>query len=162
MPFTQEQMDAATAAARAEATQQANQQLTEANNRANALEAERRTERITGQIEQWKKDGKVLPAEASGLSEFMQALEAAPQTFEFSANDGKPAKKTGPEWFAEFMAAQPVKIKLGHKSDAGKIIQSGAKRPEEIAADIRDYMASQQAKGVTVSYADALAKVTAA
>ncbi|WP_211452613.1 hypothetical protein [Collimonas antrihumi] len=158
MQFTQEQMDAATAAARTEATQQASQQLTEATNRANALEAERRTERITGQIEQWKKDGKVLPAEAGGLSEFMQALETAPQTFEFSANDGKPAKKTGPEWFADFMAAQPAKIKLGPQGGAGDTLQTGAKRPEEIAADIREYMATHG----TVSYADALAKVTAA
>ncbi len=163
MPITQEQLEAAQAEARRQgeeaATQNFNAQLTAERGRADALVAERRAERIQAQIADWKKQGKVLPAEEAGLVEFMTNLEAGTQTFEFSAADGgTKVTKTAAQWFAEFMAAAPAKIKLNDKieDDAGN---QGEQTAGELATKIKNYMADQEKKGISITYAEALAQI---
>lgn len=160
MNFTQEQLDAATAKAKKEAEDAAalnfSTQMKEANERADKAEADRRAERIGAQIEGWKKQGKVLPAEAAGLTEFMTNLETAPQTFEFSATEGgAQVKKTSAEWFADFMAAQPKKIALGDKT-AHQADDNGDKSATQLAVKVQEYINAQEKNGITVSYAEAM------
>lgn len=163
MPITQQQLEAAQAEARREgqeaATQEFNAQLTAERGRADALEAERRNERIQAQIAEWKKQGKVVPAEEAGLVEFMSNLEAGAQTFEFSAVDGNTkVTKTPGQWFAEFMAASPAKVKLNDKSE-NEAGDTGDQSADELAVKIKNYMADQEKKGISITYAEALAQV---
>ena len=141
------------------ATAEFSQQVTDANARAASVESERRTERISSQIAGWVKEGRVLPAEQSGLAEFMTQIEAAGQSFEFSAGNGT-VKKTPAQWFAEFMSARTPVVKLGQR-DIGDA-QTYTTDPQAIANAAREFMSGQAAKGITVSYADAVLHVSKA
>jgi len=130
-------------------------QVDAANSRAAQIESERRAERIRTQIDAWKKDGRVLPAEESGLAEFMTALDAGTVAeFSFSASDGKEAKKTPATWFAEFMASRKPVIRLRERTDN---LPDGEK---DITALAHQYAAEQEAKGITVSPTEAVAHVS--
>jgi hypothetical protein len=157
--ITQEQHDAAVAKAKKEATDEATRnftaQVNESQKRADKVEAERREERISAQIEGWKKEGKVLPSEVAGLSEFMTNLETAPQTFEFAAADGVTVKKTASDWFVDFMKAQPKKIALGDKT-GHEADNNSDQSATQLSVKIQEYMNAQEAKGITVSYAEAM------
>ncbi|MCA8075561.1 hypothetical protein [Burkholderia cepacia] len=139
------------------ATAEFSQRITEADARAASIESERRAERISTQIAGWVKEGRVLPAEQSGLAEFMAQIEAGGQSFEFSANNGT-VKKTPAQWFAEFMAARTPVVKLGQR-DIGDA-QTDATDPKAIASAATEFMKSQSDKGITVSYADAVLHVS--
>ncbi|MCW5300877.1 hypothetical protein DXT88_22145 [Herbaspirillum lusitanum] len=158
MTITKEDLEAARLEGRTQATTEFTKQLEDANTRAARVEADRRSERITTQIEGWKKEGKVLPAEAAGLAEFMGVLETGTtQSFEFSAS-GQTAKKTPGEWFAEFMAGQSPKVALNEKTgneNAGDPNESA----QAIAGRIQEYINDKAKAGVTVSYAEAMAQL---
>lgn len=141
------------------ATAEFSQQVTDANARAASVESERRTERISSQIAGWVKEGRVLPAEQSGLAEFMTQIEAAGQSFEFSAGNGT-VKKTPAQWFAEFMSARTPVVKLGQR-DIGDA-QTDTTDQQAIENAAREFMSGQAAKGITVSYADAVLHVSKA
>ncbi|WP_176332666.1 hypothetical protein [Burkholderia vietnamiensis] len=133
------------------------QRITEADTRAANIESERRAERISTQIAGWIKEGRVLPAEQAGLAEFMAQIDSAGQSFEFSANNGT-VKKTPAQWFAEFMSARTPVVKLGQRDNSDA--QADTSDPQAIANAAREFMTSQSAKGITVSYADAVLHVS--
>ncbi|WP_254596732.1 hypothetical protein [Burkholderia aenigmatica] len=139
------------------ATAEFSQRITEADARAASIESERRAERISTQIAGWVKEGRVLPAEQSGLAEFMAQIEAGGQSFEFAASNGT-VKKTPAQWFAEFMSARAPVVKLGQR-DIGDA-QTDATDPQAIANAATEFMKSQSDKGITVSYADAVLHVS--
>ncbi|ACH72948.1 head maturation protease [Burkholderia phage KS10] len=139
------------------ATAEFSQRIADANARAETIEAERRAERISTQIAGWVKEGRVLPAEQSGLAEFMAQIEAGGQSFEFAASNGT-VKKTPAQWFAEFMSARAPVVKLGQR-DIGDA-QTDATDPQAIANAATEFMKSQSDKGITVSYADAVLHVS--
>ncbi|WP_175682541.1 hypothetical protein [Burkholderia cenocepacia] len=159
--ITQQDLDRARQEAmnqgREAATAEFSQRIADANARAETIEAERRTERISTQIAGWVKEGRVLPAEQSGLAEFMARLETAGESFEFAASNGT-VKKTPAQWFAEFMSARAPVVKLGQR-DAGDA-QADVSDPQAIANAAREFMTGQAAKGITVSYADAVLHVS--
>lgn len=113
MSFTQAQLDAAAEKARKEAEDKAKADFAAKDAELVKLRGERQTERIATQIKGWKAEGKVLPAEETGLAEFMASIEAADAEFTFSAGDGKEAKKTRSQFFIDFMAARKPLVKLG-------------------------------------------------
>ncbi|WP_069353864.1 hypothetical protein [Burkholderia cenocepacia] len=133
------------------------QQVSDAQARAASVEGERRAERISSQVAGWIKEGRVLPAEQSGLAEFMAQLETAGQSFEFSASNGT-VQKTPAQWFAEFMSARAPVVKLGQRDNSEA--QPDGSDPQAIANAAREFMTGQEAKGITVSFADAVLHVS--
>lgn len=111
--LTQEQLDEQLKQAREQAARDAEAQFSAQGKELAELRAERVRERHTGLINGWKAKGLVLPAEETGMREFMAALEGG-DAFEFAAADGsQPVKKSPIEWFAEFMAARQPVVKTG-------------------------------------------------
>ncbi|KGV61139.1 hypothetical protein [Burkholderia pseudomallei] len=133
------------------------QRISEADARAASIESERRAERISAQIANWIKDGRVLPAEQSGLAEFMAQIETAGHSFEFSASNGT-VTKTPAQWFAEFMSARTPVVKLGQRDNSDA--PADTSDPQAIANAAREFMSGQAAKGITVSYAEAVMHVS--
>lgn len=124
------------------------------------LRKERQTERLTAQVEGLVKAGKVTPAQRAGMVEFMASIEdSAAQEFAFSAADGE-AKKTPVQWFIEFARSLPVQAQLGRASAAGDAGASVPMDAADIANKAREYMAEQQARGVTVELHEAVAHVS--
>jgi len=117
--FTQADLDAAAAQARADAEQQ--------------LAAERRTrltQEYSAQITAAIDAGRLTPAQAEGMVEFVLALpddEAA--RFEFSRGEGAAASKAqlSPRaWFLAFMQALGKQVPVGEQSDAGQRLEREA------------------------------------
>lgn len=139
-------------------------QITAANDRAEQALAGQRTQRITGQITEWRRAGKVLPAEERGLAEFMASIEdGQPAGFTFSAADGKEAKQTPAEWFASFMASRAPVVKLGQNGRGdfgGDDPEPPSVDPAELAGKARTYMAEQERAGISITYAAAVSHVS--
>lgn len=151
---------AARANERATVEAEFSQRLQAAEQRAAAAETAQRQTRITGQIDGWVNDGKVLPAERPGLAEFMASLEAgATVEFEFAQADGAaPVKKTPAQWFAEFMAARAPVLKLGRQPQGGDPVPADDDS-QALADRAREFVADQAAKGITVSVTDAMTQI---
>lgn len=162
MSFTQEQLDAAKDQARKEAKDQAAVEFAATQAQLIKLQSERQSERIRAQIAGWKATGHVTPAEEHGLVEFMVAVEGAEAEFSFSAADGKEAKKTPAQFFADFMASRAPVVKLGKRDDDGGDPGTGvdAENPAVIADRARSYMKEQSDKGLLVSLPEAVAHVS--
>jgi len=163
MSVTKEAHEAAIAQARKEAEDSAAANFAAKDQELIRLRAERRDERIAAQIKEWKAAGTLLPAHESGLSEFMAALEDAGAEFTFAAGDGKDAKKTPSQFFADFMAGLGPLVKLGRvggaESDPGDtgVVPTSAR---EIAKAASDFQASEALAGRAISIDAAVAQVT--
>ena len=166
--MSQEQQDALTAAQ--EAQRVAEEKLAEFTRASEAKDAElaalrkeRQTERLSGVVEGLVRAGKVTPAQRAGMVEFMAAIEDQDAgEFCFSQGDGQAeAKKTPGQWFAEFAASLPVQVQLG-KAIGDSQETAAASDPSAIAKMAREYMADQEAKGVTVLLHDAIQHVSQA
>jgi hypothetical protein len=139
MSLTQADLDRTAAETEARIRAELGSQFTASNAELAQLKAERQRERIATQIAGWKAAGQLLPAEEPGLAEFMAALEGGEPgvSFEFTAADGKAtAKKTAPEFFAEFVAARGALVKL---TGAGG--QAGGDSDPKPKLDTGDYQA---------------------
>lgn len=162
MSFTQEQLDAAKEEARKKAQDEAKAEFAATQAELIKLQAERQSERIAAQIKEWKAGGKVLPAEETGLAEFMAAIEGADAEFTFSAADGKEAKKTPAQFFAEFMAGRSAVVKLGRTSaengDPGAVLDKT--NPRAIARAASEFKASEEKAGREISIDAAVEHVT--
>lgn len=163
--FTQEQLDAAIAAAVAKATKDA-QDAAAPNFAASqaelaTLKSERQAERIGVQVTGWKAKGLVTPAEEPGLREFMAALEGGEATaFSFSAADKSAAQKTPAQFFADFMALRQPVVKLGQQSPADDGAGQADGNANDISDRARSYMKAQADKGLEVSVSEAVAYVS--
>lgn len=160
MSFTQADLDAAAAKAKKEAEDAAAVQFAATNSQLLTLQSERQAERLKLQIGAWTAAGKVLPAEAAGMAEFMAALEDQGAEFSFSKAEGGEDKKTPAQFFTEFMAARAPVVKLGGRKDdapeAGVDVTSSA----ALAGAAQTYMKEQSDKGITVSASEAVAHVS--
>lgn len=161
MSFTQEQLDAAKAQAAKEAEDKLKAEFAAKNAELVQIKVERQRERIANQITGWKAEGKVLPAEEAGLAEFMAQLEDAGAEFAFSASDGKEAKKTPAQFFADFMASRKALVKLGMRQAAADpapgLDMSDA---NAIAKAARSFQAAEALEGREISIDVAVAHVT--
>jgi len=119
MPFTQADIDAAKKAARDEAA-------TEFSAKEQTLKELLDIERRKGQSTEFAAAitaaidaGRLTPAQAEGMCEFMLDLESADTAqFEFSAGNAK-VKKTPLVWFQEFMAKLPKQVSMGAEREQG-------------------------------------------
>lgn len=157
---TQDALDKARKDGEAAAEARFSAQLSATNNQLAQLQSQHRNERINGQIAGWQKDGKVLPADVPGMAAFMATLEdGAPTEFAFSAADGKEVKQTPAAWFAAFMAARKPLMTLGVRLQH-EDPPTPEGDPAAIAAKAHKYINEQNAAGLTVSYAAAVAHVS--
>ena len=158
MSFTQAQLDAATTLATKTAEGKSHADFVAQGAELLKLRGERQFERIGAQIAGAKAAGTLLPAQVPGLAEFMASIENAPAEFSFSKVGGE-VKKTNAEFFADFMAALPVQVKLGSKlsGDGNDINVNDASDPAQLADAARTYMKEQSDKGLTVSLPEAVA-----
>jgi hypothetical protein len=161
MTITQEQLDAANAAAataRAE-TDALRAEFAAVNADAQTLRAERQTERIQSQINGWKAAGKVLPAEEPGLLEYMRSLDnLSAAEFTFAKAEGGEAKLTPAQFHAASIEARLPQVKLGARA-AADTDPVDVRSPESLADGVRVYMKEQSDKGLTVSLSEAVAHV---
>ena len=109
--------------------------------------------------------GRLLPAQAAGLAEFVASLESSGVEFEFSAPaaDGQaPAtlKKPPAQFMREFLAALPQQIEFGRRIAGGDKVDTT--KPESIIDAAREFQKAEADKGHTVAWHEAVAHVTAA
>lgn len=168
MSLTQADLDRVAQETEARIRAELGSQFTASTAELEQLRAERQRERIASQIAGWKQAGLLLPAEEPGLAEFMAALEGGEPgaSFEFTAADGKAtAKKTGAEYFAEFVAARGKLVKL---TGAGG--KAGGDSDPKPAVDLNDanaiaraaseFQQAEATAGREVSIAAAVSHVT--
>lgn len=101
--------------------------------------------------------GKLLPAQAAGLTEFMSQLDGKKE-FEFSVGDGDKAQKkaaSGRAWFRQFMEQLPKQMSLGQERCGDDDVADDDQGAEKLAQDIKQFMGEQAGKGITVSVTEA-------
>lgn len=149
--FTQADIDAAVAQARADEQTKANQ----FQEQVQQLEQEKRQASAEAAVNQLMDEGKVLPSQATGLAEFVAALDGPKESasFEFSADDG--TKKTDlKDWFLNnFMANQPKVSPVGPRSESGDPI--GADDYNAIRRKAVEFQDAERAAGRTCTFTDA-------
>lgn len=155
--YTEEELQAARAEAAAEVQLQFSAQGAE----LAELRAMRQREGHEREVQDWQAAGVVTPARASGMVEFMAALEGGEGgEFSFSAPDKSEAKKTPIQWFRDFMAGAKA-VKLGTtvidpKSAANPLDTSDY---QAIVNAATEYVRTEAAAGRTVGVAEAVAHV---
>lgn len=161
MPFTQEQLDAAKAEAAQDAKNKVLAEFAAKEAELIKLKSERQAERISALIGGWKAAGKVLPAEETGLAEFMCALEDAGSEFSFSASDGADVKKTPVNFFVDFMSARAPLVKLNQRIDNEPAAVSSVDKANyhDIARAANEFQAAEAKAGREISIDVAVAHV---
>lgn len=129
MPYSDEDLrrerERAAAEARQAAERDFNQRQSQLQGELERERAERRAAEHQAAIDAHIDAGRLTPAQAAGMAEFMAGLAASDDAqFEFSApaEQGKtPAKvsRSPAKWFADFLAALPRQVDTG-ESDAGQ------------------------------------------
>lgn len=124
LEFSQAQLDEAVAKAKTEATAAAKetadanfaQQQQEAATILKTETDKRLAVEFNADITGWIDDGKVLPAQAEGMADFMTQLDDSDDaSFEFSAGEGdkkQTLKKSPRQWFQDYMKSQGKQLHL--------------------------------------------------
>lgn len=123
-----------------------------------ALRQQLRQQSIEQQINGWKAVGKVLPADVSGMAEFMGALAETEASFDFAEGDTQ-TSITPSQWFANYVERR-AGLPLGQEVAGGDALESAPKSAVQIAQAAADYVESQKERNITVSWADAVVHVT--
>lgn len=102
--------------------------------------------------------GKITPAQAAGMVEFMSSLDGAA---EISFGEGDVSKTAKPgEFFRSFLASLQPQVDLGEHSrdkDAGPDLGNA----RELAAAAVEYQEAKRAKGIEMTIVQAVAEVSA-
>lgn len=115
--FSQEDLDQAKQAGKDEAKREFEAKEEKLNNELSEVRAERYRAEFSAELEKLKNEGKLTPAQAEGVSEFMLSLTSEPQKFEFAAADGKSTtQKDRLEWFRNFLASLPKQVTVGKRT----------------------------------------------
>jgi len=163
--FTKEQLDAAVEKAVTKAKEEGNAEFTQKEEaHKTALTAERNKRLVVEfnkNISALVDDGKLLPAQAEGMSEFMLQLSDADEAnFEFSAGkDGKGTIKKSPlDWFNDFTKALGKQIDF-KESGAGESSGVDGDDAQAIANAAVEFQKEQADKGITISVSQAVAHI---
>lgn len=157
MELTQEDLDRQLAAARNEGRTAATTEFSAQVTTLTTALATKTQAEDKSFVEGLVKTGRLLPAQANGLAEFMGQLDDQ-ATFEFSVGEGAKAEKksqSGRTWFKSFMESLPEQLALNRErcqEDGSCATDDSA---EKLAADIQEFMDEQSGKGITVSVAAA-------
>lgn len=133
-----------------------NAELDAANTKLAEFAANQRTATAKATVDAALAEGRLTPAQAQGLPEFMASLDDASQ-FEFSAGGDAKTTKTGAAFFAEFLAKLPKQIELGRKTENADIDAGDA---SAIVSAAKEYQKAESAKGVEVPWHEAVSHVT--
>lgn len=163
--FTQADIDAALARGQDQGKQMAQSDFSaQETTLREQLAAERRqrlTAEFAAEIGTCIDAGRLTPAQAEGMAEFMLRLaDDAAEQFEFSAGEGDQAsqvKKSPLAWFRDFTARLPKQIETGQQS-AGTLPAGDA---GSLASAAVDYQQSEAKAGRQINIAQAVAHVTA-
>lgn len=101
-------------------------------------------------------EGRLTPAQAQGLPEFMASLDDASE-FEFAAGDGQ-GKQTGAAFFREFLAKLPKQVELGRTHADVDTVDAGD--ASAIVKAAQEFQRAEQAKGIQVPWHEAVTHVT--
>ena len=69
--------------------------------------------------------GRLLPADKSGIVEFLAAIPAD-QTLEFAGSDGQPTKPKARDWFENFLRRLPVQVDFAERTASTASAESTA------------------------------------
>lgn len=97
----------------------------------------------------------LTPAMATGMAEFVAALDGA-ETFEFAAAGGGTQQQRPGDWFRAFVGRLPETVALGRRTDPPPAVPQDA---QAIADAAVEYQAAQAVKGRAVSITEAVAHV---
>lgn len=131
-------------------------ELDAANTKLAEFAAQTRTDTAKRAVDTALAEGRLIPAQAQGLPEFMASLDDASQ-FEFSAGGDAKATKTGAAFFGEFLAKLPKQIELGRKIDGADVDAGDA---SAIVKAAQEFQRAESAKGVEVPWYEAVTHVT--
>lgn len=134
--------------------------FSEQTNTLKQREAQLAKREIAAKVDDFVKQGKVLPAQKDGLVEFMSSLDDGAQIIEFGEGD-KAVKQSPRQFMTAFLNQQPqwVEFKELTPSDGIETLQDLS--PTELAAKISQYHQKQNAAGHTISFSEAAAAVQA-
>ena len=116
-----------------------------------------RQQSIEQQINSWKAVGKVLPADASGMAEFMTTLAEAEATFDFAEGDTQ-TSVTPSQWFANYVERR-AGLPLGQEfatTDPASPVRDDAQSIKDAA---QEYQESQKQKGIDIDWTAAVVHV---
>lgn len=158
--LTPEQLEEKLAAARREAQTLAEAQFAAQGQELAELRSTRQSEKVTGLINGWTTRGLVLPADVSGLREFMAALDSA-EAFEFTAAGADtPTKKPLLDFFAEFVAARKPVVQLGGAGAGSVVPEVNLQDTTSITTAAHEFQKSEQAAGRSCSFEFAVQHVS--
>lgn len=135
----------------------ATQRAADAETKLAAFAAKQRTDAAKAAVDAALAEGRLTPAQAQGLPEFMASLDDASE-FEFSAADGK-GKQTGAAFFREFLGKLPKQIELNRKT-GGADADIDAGDASAIVKAAQEFQKAEGARGVTVPWHEAVTHVT--
>ena len=123
-----------------------------------ALRQQLRQQVIEQQINGWQAAGKVLPADVSGMAEFMGALANAEATFEFAEGDTQ-TSATPSQWFANYVERR-AGLPLGQEVAGGDAPPTVRDDAQSIKVAAQEYQDSQKQKGIDIDWTAAVVHVT--
>ena len=123
-----------------------------------ALRQQLRQQVIEQQINGWQAAGKVLPADVSGMAEFMGALANAEATFEFAEGDTQ-TSATPSQWFANYVERR-AGLPLGKEVAGGDAPPTVRDDAQSIKVAAQEYQESQKQKGIDIDWTAAVVHVT--
>ncbi len=123
-----------------------------------ALRQQLRQQVIEQQINGWQAAGKVLPADVSGMAEFMGALANAEATFEFAEGDTQ-TSATPSQWCANYVERR-AGLPLGQEVAGGDAPPTVRDDAQSIKVAAQEYQDSQKQKGIDIDWTAAVVHVT--
>lgn len=129
---------------------------TEAEKKLAEFAARDRTAAAKAKVDALVAAGKLLPAQAAGLAEFI-ASEPEAATFEFSAGTEK-LNRPRNEFLFALLDSLPKQIELNRRTEGGDVVDRGDAAAIEKAA--KEYQKAEHAKGIEVPWHEAVNHVT--
>ncbi|HET7300105.1 MAG TPA: phage protease [Oleiagrimonas sp.] len=135
----------------------ATKRATKAETQLAEFAAQQRSDEAKRTVDALLAEGKLTPAQAAGLPEFMASLDDATD-IEFAAGDDTQTL-TGAAYFAEFLGRLPKQIELNKRhADTDDAVGDDA---DEIIQAAREFQAAEHAKGNEIAWHEAVSQVTA-
>lgn len=122
-----------------------------------SLRNQLRQQSIEQQINGWKAVGKVLPADVSGMAEFMGALAETEASFDFAEGDTQ-TSVTPSQWFANYVERR-AGLPLGKEVAGGNAPPTVRDDAQSIKDAAQEYQESQKQKGIDIDWTAAVVHV---
>ena len=122
-----------------------------------ALRQQLRQQSIEQQINGWQAVGKVLPADVTGMAEFMAALAETETSFDFAEGDAQ-TSATPSQWFANYVERR-AGLPLGQELAGGDAPPTVRDDAQSIKVAAQEYQESQKQKGIDIDWTAAVVHV---